>query len=242
VEEMSICIIQPVDLAPPGEITKTLDCMGENYKIFPMEKDERLPENIHQYEGLIILGGTMGANDDQEFPFLTEIKETIQQFYQLNKPVLGVCLGAQLIASSFHAKVGKMPALEFGMIELKKTDDGNVDPLFQNLPETFSFMEWHEDYFDLPDEATLLASGSDCKNQAFRIGENIYGVQFHPEVNESILNRWLDEKKDCIELIDPNFRDKAAHVVKPLLSSSKEYCRQLVMEWVTLLRKKRISD
>lgn len=122
----------------------------------------------------------MGANDDTKFPFLTEVKKAIQFFYKSNRPILGVCLGAQLIASSFNQKVGKMSTPEFGITELKKTDGGRNDPLFKNLPDTFSFMEWHEDYFELPEEATLLASGAHCVNQAFRIKDKYLWVSISP--------------------------------------------------------------
>jgi len=233
---VSILVIQPVNLAPPGEIIKALDSTGETYEIFRMEQNDRLPKEYSNYNGLIILGGTMGANDDAEFPFLTEAKKAIQIFYKSNRPVLGVCLGAQLIASSFNKKVGKMPKPEFGITELEKTDGGKEDPLFNKLPDTFSFMEWHEDYFELPEEATLLASGTDCVNQAFRIKDNIYGFQFHPEVNETILDSWVDEEKEWILNLNPSFIGNIDRKVKPSLLYSTQLCREMVTKWAKLLK------
>ncbi|HBZ09699.1 MAG TPA: type 1 glutamine amidotransferase [Bacillus bacterium] len=239
---VSILIIQPVNLAPPGEIVTALDSAEETYEIFRIEEGDRLPKDFSKYNGLIILGGTMGANDDTKFPFLTEVKKAIQFFYRSNRPVLGVCLGAQLIASSFNQKVGKMSTPEFGITELKKTDGGRNDPLFKNLPDTFSFMEWHEDYFELPEEATLLASGAHCVNQAFRIKDNIYGFQFHPEVNESILQSWLNEEKGWILKQDPDFLEKIDSTVKPSLLHSTQLCREMVTKWAKLLRKTGLGE
>lgn len=239
---MCVMIIQPVNLAPPGEIIVALDMAGEIYEIFRMEEHDQLPNDFTDYHGLIILGGTMGANDDADFPFLTQVKETIQIFHESNRPILGVCLGAQLIASSFNKKVGKMPKSEFGVTELEKTDCGKNDPLFSKLPDTFSFMEWHEDYFEIPEGATLLASGSHCTNQAFRIKDNIYGFQFHPEVNETILKSWVKEEKDWILKHDPNFMKKIEPIVKPSLLQSGRHCREMVGEWVKLLRKNRLGE
>ncbi|WP_244943872.1 type 1 glutamine amidotransferase [Siminovitchia fortis] len=235
-------IVQPVNLAPPGEIVAALESAGEPYEIYRMEENDRFPNDFAHFNGLIILGGTMGANDDEDFPFLTEVKKAIQIFHKSNKPVLGVCLGAQLIANSFNKKVGKMAKSEFGMTELEKTAEGKADPLFNKLPDTFSFMEWHEDYFELPDEATLLASGNHCINQAFRIKDNIYGFQFHPEVNETILQSWVKEEKDWILREDPEFLEKVEPIVKPSLSHAMRHCREMVSEWVKLLRKNRADE
>lgn len=239
---MSILIIQPVNLAPPGEIVSALNSAGETYEILRMEETDSFPADYAHYDGMIILGGTMGANDDADFPFLTQLKRAIRIFYESDRPIFGVCLGAQLIASSFNKKVGKMCKPEFGITELKKTDGGKVDPLFSKLPNTFSFMEWHEDYFELPEEATLLASGTYCANQAFRIKDNIYGFQFHPEVNEFILNNWVEEEKGWILKHDPDFLEKIDPTVKPSLLHATRHCREMVNEWVKLLRRNRHGE
>lgn len=239
---MSILIIQPVNLAPPGEIISALDSAGETYEIFRMEESDHFPTDLVQYDGMIILGGTMGANDDADFPFLAEVKKAIRIFYKTDRPIFGVCLGAQLIASSFNKKVGKMSEPEFGITELIKTDKGKADPLFRKLPDTFSFMEWHEDYFELPEEATLLASGTHCTNQAFRMKDNIYGFQFHPEVNECILNSWVEEEKSWILKQDPDFLEKVDPTVKPTLFHATRHCREMVSEWVKLLRRNKLVE
>lgn len=236
---MSILIIQPEDLAPAGEITTALKMAGEHYTVFRMEENTILPKEINKYEALIILGGSMGAYDDSDFPFLTEIKSAILNFYRSNKPILGICLGAQLICSAYKKAVRKMEKPEFGMMKLRKTEEGKSDPLFRNLPDTFSFMEWHEDYFELPEKAVRLATGSNCKNQAFRIGDYIYGFQFHPEVNKTILESWVKEKKNWILQQDSNFMEKMDGLVKVELSSSKRYCHQIIYEWLKLVQERR---
>lgn len=238
---MSILIIQPVRLDPPGEIASALETAGENYQIIQIEDGERLPEKIDVYDGIIIMGGTMGAEDVEDYPFLSEVKAMICQFHDENKPLLGICLGAQLIASALGKPVGRMEKPEFGITALQKTEHGKTDPLFRKLPASFSFMEWHKDRFDLPDGAVLLATGKACKNQAFRIKDAIYGFQFHPEINETILNSWLETEGERILTQDAHFLGKLEHTVKPALLEAQPLCREMVTEWVYLLRKNRTS-
>ncbi|MFD1708310.1 type 1 glutamine amidotransferase [Siminovitchia sediminis] len=230
---MSILIIQPVEIGPPGELLPALEMARVKYQVIKMAENEKIPANVHSYRALIIMGGTMSANDIDKYPFLTDIKKTVQLFYRADKPVLGICLGAQLIASSFKKKVGRMSKVELGMTELQKTEAAIEDPLFRLLPNTFSFMEWHEDYFDLPDEAVLLATGSFCKNQAFRIGDNIYGFQFHPEVTESILKAWVKHTGNQ----DPDIVEKIDKEIKLFLPQTRSNCHRLVTEWLKLISK-----
>ncbi|MGH2318619.1 type 1 glutamine amidotransferase [Planococcus sp. SE5232] len=229
---MKILIVQPDQVASPGETIAALEQQGIDYELMEMESETDLLQRALQFEAMVILGGVMGANDEDAFPFLKAIKETIRLFHEQNKPIFGICLGAQLIASAFGGKVEKMGTTEFGITELTQTAEAENDPVFNVLPLHFRFMEWHEDRFDLPDSATLLASSALYPNQAFRIKDNIYAIQFHPEVNEQLIKQWVAEKKDDISEINPSFIPALELEVLPALAVSTPYYRQMISAWL----------
>ena len=103
--------------------------------------------------------------------------------------ILGICLGAQLIAKALGAKVFKAPVKEIGWYDVSLTRIGSIDPLFSHLPKTFSVFQWHEDTFEIPHSAILIATSSLVPHQAFRYGDNAYGLQFHLEVTEEMIQR-----------------------------------------------------
>ena len=123
------------------------------------------------------------------------IKEAIQR----GKSILGICLGAQLIAKALGAKVFKAPMKEIGWYDVSLTRIGSRDPLFSNLPKTFPVFQWHEDTFEIPKAGKLIATSTDVPHQAFRYGENVYGLQFHLEVTEEMIKEWIDTYEGELE-------------------------------------------
>ena len=134
------------------------------------------------FGGLIVLGGPMHAGDDEGYPAFASILSLIRECKQARVPVLGLCLGAQLIARAFGQRVYRFGGLGVGYPTVHLTAAGRADPLFQGLEPEQRIMQMHEDSFDLPGEPVLLMRNDACKNQAFRIGTSIYGIQAHPEV------------------------------------------------------------
>lgn len=128
---------------------------------------------------LIVMGGPMSVNDEAEFPWLVQEKGFIREAVQAGKPVLGVCLGAQLIASALGAKVSKNPVKEIGWFPIQGLS-GDERAVFRFPPETTVF-HWHGDTFDLPAGAIRLARSPACVNQAFQVGRATLGLQFHLE-------------------------------------------------------------
>jgi len=140
--------------------------------------DDRLPDT-ENVDGLIVMGGPMGVYDESIYPWLAEEKAFIKKIIAQNKPVLGICLGAQLIAEVLGAKVGKNKQREIGFFPL--TGDGKI------FPAEFMAFHWHGDTFGIPDGATHLASSPACGNQAFIYKDNVLGLQFHLETTEESL-------------------------------------------------------
>jgi GMP synthase (glutamine-hydrolysing) len=148
--------------------------------------------DISKYNGLIVLGGPMNCDQSDRYPHLPHEIEVIREAIERGLPVLGICLGAQLIARALGARVGKNPSKEIGWYPLSPTDEGNRDPLFAQFDESQQIFQWHGDKFEIPHGAVHLAESPDCRNQAFRFKHNIYGLQFHLEVDEPMILRWLD--------------------------------------------------
>jgi GMP synthase-like glutamine amidotransferase len=146
------------------------------------------------YGALVFMGGPMSVNDD--LPYLRREKEYIRSAIARGIPVLGICLGAQLIASALGAAVRKNPAKEIGWFDLHFTAAAAGDRLFDGLVQE-SVFHWHGEAFDLPEGAALLASSDLCRNQAFRIGPRVYGLQFHLEVTPEMIADWCLQDENC---------------------------------------------
>lgn len=212
---MDILVIQHVEADPVGILGRYLEVKGAWLHTWLVP--QRLSPPQGHYDGLIVLGGPMNACDDETFPYLARVVELIRDFHRQGKPVLGICLGAQLIARAFGGRVYQNELPELGFTPLFPVA-GAVEPWLQDYPAGMPMMQWHFDTFDLPAGAQLLLTNETCRNQAFRMGSNIYGLQFHPEVTPEIVMNWMAFKTDWIE----------AHY--PYLF--QQLRDQLVMHWV----------
>ena len=179
----------------PYEILGTLDPLlrGAGYRIryVNFSREPNAEPNIDKYQGLIILGGPMNVDMTDEYPHLATEVRLIQRAADQGIPILGICLGAQLIAKAMGAQVRKNPVKEIGWYNIALTDAGKTDPVMRHIEDSRLIFEWHGDTFDIPDCAVHLATGATCAHQAYRIGENIYGFQFHLEVDAALVERWL---------------------------------------------------
>jgi GMP synthase (glutamine-hydrolysing) len=138
---------------------------------------------------LVVLGGPIGAYEEDRYPFLTEEISLIERRLASGPPIIGICLGSQLMARALGARVYPGPAKEIGFKALTLTPEGEAGPLaaFRGNP----VLHWHGDTFDLPEGATRLASTDICLNQAFSVGTNALAAQFHPEAGGPGFERWL---------------------------------------------------
>jgi GMP synthase (glutamine-hydrolysing) len=187
---MTVLIIKHIEIEGPGLIE---DCFkGERipYQILNLESGIHLP-GPDDFKGVVILGGPMNVYEEDRYSFLREEYLFIKEVIQRGKAIVGICLGAQLIAKALGAKVTKAPVKEIGWFDVSLTKAGSHDPLFSRLPETFSVFQWHEDTFDLPSAGKLIATSNPVPHQAFRYGENAYGLQFHLEVTEEMIRKWM---------------------------------------------------
>ncbi|BAY35386.1 glutamine amidotransferase class-I (plasmid) [Nostoc carneum NIES-2107] len=158
---------------------------------------EELPATLERYDAVVMFGGYMSVNDDETFPFIRTELDWLPTVLDAKKPFLGICLGAQMLARVLGAKVAphRDHLTEIGYCPVMPTLAGQIC-----FEKTMYFYNWHQEGFDLPSSAVLLASGDQFPNQAFRYGESAYGFQFHPETTQQLIRRWTTLGADYLTL------------------------------------------
>jgi GMP synthase (glutamine-hydrolysing) len=236
-------IIVPELAGPPALIGEALLEQGASYDaVYPMERFASqsplsypgLPSEPGDYAGLIMMGGPMSANDTAEHAFLQESMALIRSFGLARRPVLGICLGAQVIARAYGGEVFRLGGLEAGYVPMHSTAQAKDDPVFAGLPANFAAFHTHyEGVRNIP-EATVLATGGMSAVQAYRVGRTAYGLQFHPECTLDIARDWVRKFgavfcKDEPRLITHLDSDFATHY-----RNSAQWCRDFVRSWSTI--------
>lgn len=143
--------------------------------------------------GAVVFGSTFNVGHAEEQPFIKETADLIREALDRRIPFLGVCFGGQLLAWALDAEVGEGPVREIGFEPIHPTVEAGRDRLFSHFADGDVAFQWHMDAFELPVDATLLATGDRVRNQAFRVGDRAWGTQFHLEVNRAELDFWLEE-------------------------------------------------
>lgn len=162
---------------------------------------EALPDPAH-YSAIIAFGGAQHVYEADKYPYFEPEKALLRASVEQDRPILGICLGGQLLASALGASVKRHSTMEAGFYEIPLTEEGRKDPLYQGLPDAQTVFHWHEDTFDLPTGAVLLAHNELTPNQAFRYGRRAYALQYHIELDSKMLDTWLYHcglERDIIE-------------------------------------------
>jgi GMP synthase (glutamine-hydrolysing) len=160
--------------------------------------------------GLVVLGGAMNVDEVGRYPFLAREVQWIREALRTDLPVLGICLGSQLLAKTLGAKVYPNGVKEIGWYHIDLTSAADDDPLFAGLAPRQTVFQWHGDTFDLPDGAVLLASSPLCQHQAFRYGHSAWALQFHVEMTTELVHEWLDHPESREELAALDYIDPGA--------------------------------
>lgn len=186
--QRSCAVIQHVAFEGLGGFAGPLE--AAEYQVTVINAADGVPDVMGGEDLVIILGGPISANDDNAYPFLGEELRLIDRRLSRNQPVMGICLGAQLIARAAGAKVYPQPTKEIGFAPITLSRDGKTTCLsvFEQDPVAF---HWHGETFDLPNGASRLASTPACENQAFTLGDTAIGFQFHAEATGRDIEHWL---------------------------------------------------
>ncbi|GAA4751743.1 type 1 glutamine amidotransferase [Modestobacter marinus] len=190
-----LLVVVPSDTDPPTRLGEWLTDAGLELDERRLSRGEALPADLTGVDGLLVLGGPQSSLDAEEVsPELVEVRHLLGQAVAADVPTLAICLGAQLLAQvgGGSTRVGA-DGPEVGATLVAKRDAADADPLFGPLPLSPDVLEWHHDEVDrLPAGATLLASNPRYPNQAFRVGEHVYGLQFHIETDPALVRQWAE--------------------------------------------------
>jgi len=182
-----------------GVAVPSLRSAGAELLLVDAFEGQPLPE-LSEVAGVVMLGGTVNADQVDRYPFLLEDRTLTREAVEAGVPYLGVCLGAQILARALDRPVMKAARREVGFQPVHPTEAASDDALLSGFTDGDRVFQWHEDTFDLPEGATLLATDDDVPHQAFRVGDLAWGIQFHFEVDGAELEAWLDEADSLMDL------------------------------------------
>ncbi len=191
---MRIVAFRHVPFEGAGRLESVLLDRGVELEYADLYRPDAHDPDLAGAAALIVLGGPMSMNDD--LPWLRREQGLVERAIADGRPVLGICLGSQLLAQSLGAKVYRNQQKEIGWFNIHFTQAAARDPLFVGLDGPETVFHWHGETFDLPDGAELLASSDACRHQAFRHG-SIYGLQFHLEVTPGMVADWCRQDENC---------------------------------------------
>jgi GMP synthase (glutamine-hydrolysing) len=235
---LRILTVQNSRTAPLGLLGDYLTEFGAELVIVTPPENDALPADAEGFDGAVVLGGPQSAADDATSPYIPRLLDLMRAFADADKPILGICLGAQLLARAHGEPVYQHSLMERGFKPVEATPAGASDPVLGSFGPVRHIMQWHYDTFDLPKDAVLLATGPDCANQAFRLGDSQYGLQFHPEVNAGIVQDWVRRAEGATpEEIAALAREMDVQVER-YLPGAAAFARELARNWLELVRRK----
>ena len=202
---MRVLVVQNYQNTGLGQVGRALEEAGAEIDLRQPYLDQILPDDDLDHDALVVLGGDQSALDDDAYPYLPELARLIKRFGDADKAVLGICLGSQLVARGYGGENLLGRPAEFGWREVTGTVEAKSDPVLSAVPQKFPIFHWHSDTFTLPEGAVHLASSQMTRNQAFRIGRAVYGIQFHFEADTKLVDEWKRVFHDQIENIDPHW-------------------------------------
>lgn len=218
---MRIYYLQHVDNEDLANMLSLFKRHGHKISRTLLHKDEILPL-LDSFDWLIIMGGPMNVDEHGKYPWLIEEKTFIKKSIKAGKIVLGVCLGAQLIARALGAKVKKNKYKEIGWHKITLTPTGKKSTLFRGFPSSFTPIHWHDDTFDIPAGAKVLARSKACKNQAFEYKGRVFAVQFHIEYAAKHIRKFYKTEKEPVVL--GKFEQRKKQILsKPVLFRQLRY-------------------
>jgi len=227
---MNFLILQHLNIEPPALIADTLKNAGHTLTTIRLDQGESLPATFDDVDGILIMGGTQSANDESDY--IRAELAWIQGAIKKGIPMLGICLGAQIMARADGADIFPSPVRELGWFPVYHTVESSNDALFKNMQDGLPVFQWHGESFSLTDHMTLVAMHPAVPAQAFRLGKAQYGLQFHIEVNEAIIDSWIaygtsESEHLGIEGINLLHRETALY-----LESMQQFCKQMVSNWL----------
>ena len=231
---MRVAIVENTRVTHHVQVGVALDEAAALIDIYRPWSGQPLPETVHA-DGLVVFGGEQSALDDHTHPYLPELAKLMSAYTAMDRPVLGICLGSQLMARAFGGENHLGIAREFGWCEVDLTEEGRRDPVFSALPARFPIAEWHSDTFTLPEGAVRLATNSVAPNQAFRVGRASYATQFHFEASRAVMQDWVKTFPEAVAKNDPTFPDRLPELARTKGAEADAHGLAIARAWVSLI-------
>jgi GMP synthase-like glutamine amidotransferase len=194
-----------------------------------------LPQTHAEFGGIVILGGAQNAIDDAISPWFPSLLRLTRDFVASGKPVLGICLGAQLLARALGGQNRIGGHTEFGWSDVSLTSEAAEDPLFAGLPERFPAFQWHDDHLTPPSGAVTLATNAVAPFQAFRFGRAAYGLQFHVEADTKLVQQWNTDFRSHLETNKPDWARRHLRDERAYGAMADAAGRKIAAGWTALL-------
>jgi GMP synthase (glutamine-hydrolysing) len=205
---MKTLVCMHIENEGPGTLGDYLLAENVPLRLCRLYDAEVLPEDPLEFDAIVSMGGPMNVYEEDEYPFLKEETLFLRRAIASGVPILGICLGAQMIAKACGSAVTRAPVSELGWARIQLTTAARTDPLFEGVSETLQVFQWHEDTFEIPAGGQRLATSQACRNQAFRY-RNAYGLQFHVEVTREMLKEWFRDPDRQRPMVDSYEEHKA---------------------------------
>jgi GMP synthase (glutamine-hydrolysing) len=231
---MRVAIVENTRVTHHGQVGVALHEAAALIDLYKPWSGQPLPQTVDA-DALVVFGGEQTATDDHTHPYLPDLAGLMADYTAMDRPVLGICLGSQILARAYGADNHLGTAPEFGWVDVTLTDAGKDDPVLGQLPATFPIFQWHSDTFTLPEGAVHLAKSSTARHQAFRIGRATYGTQFHFEANRSVVRDWSQTFPDAVERMLPGWAEHHPQVAETHGIPADAHGLALARAWVALI-------
>ena len=231
---MRVAIVENTRITHHGQVGVALHEQAALIDLYKPWSGQPLPGTVDA-DALVVFGGEQSARDDHTHPYLPALARLMADYTAMDRPVLGICLGSQLLARAFGADNHLGTAPEFGWVDISLTEAGRADPVLSTVPERFPIFQWHSDTFTLPTGAVHLAASPTAANQAFRIGRATYGTQFHFEASRSVVRDWSATFPEVIERMLPDWASRHPELAATRGAEADEHGLALARAWVGLI-------
>lgn len=231
---MRVAIVENTRITHHGQVGVALHEAAALIDLYKPWSGQPLPRSVDA-DALVVFGGEQAATDDHTHPYLPDLARLMADYTAMDRPVLGICLGSQVLARAFGAENRLGVAPEFGWVDVSLTEAGRADPVLSAVPDRFPIFQWHSDTFTLPAGAVHLASSAGARNQAYRIGRATYGTQFHFEASRSVVRDWVQTFPETIERMLPGWPARHRELSETQGAEADAHGLALARAWVGLI-------
>ena len=232
---MRVLVVENFRINDLGQVGVALEEAKAKIVICRAWAGDELPDDLNEFDGLVVLGGEQNALADEDHPYLPKLAGLMRESAEDGKAVLGICLGSQVLARGCDAEnlIGTAP--EFGWQTIELTEAGKNDPVLGQIPSGFPIFEWHSDTFTLPTNAVHLATNGNVTNQAFRVGRAGYGMQFHFEAHRGVVENWNREFEENLKANHMDFLESYPEMSATIGPIADDIGLKIARAWVSLI-------